>query len=114
MKRLLGFTLVLFCTTAFGQENCADFTVHTSPALKSYRNQKGVCVQIRDGIAKVESGSEKLVVYSVSHCRELPMPSFCEVPVAEMQRADKNGNCEVAVKWNVDGTVGAVCETTDQ
>ncbi|GEM_PF-6322354 len=114
MKKLRGLSLALFSTVVFGQENCSVYKVHASSALKSYRNEKGVCVQIRDGIAKVDSGLDELVIYSVSRCRELPMPSFCKVPVAELQKADENGNCEVAVTWIVDGTVGAVCTTADR
>lgn len=114
MRVWVFMILGCFNVTSFAQQDCSILTLLTAPALKAYRDQQGKCVLIRKGVVNVASDFQTLTLFSVSNCRDMPMPVACEIEAADLSKADTDGDCTVKVRWQIDHKIGAVCSASDK
>ncbi len=115
--RLWIFTsFCLFCSwVVAGETSCPTISIHTGPAIKSYRIDGGKCRDINQGIVETGQDSKQLTFFGISHCRIFPtLPNSCDVRVADLLSADNNGNCEVGVEWTFIPHKGASCSAVDR
>ncbi len=106
----------LYAVTAVGQESaCPTLSVETPPAIKSYRLDGHKCTETKEGMVEVGQNTHTLTFFGITHCRIFPgMPDYCEVQRAELQSADSDGDCKVAVEWAFVPQKGIVCHTVDR
>lgn len=108
--------LSLACMTAPAQaEECTSLSVSVAPVLKAYRLNTRGCTRIHQNRIRVGRDAERLILHSISNCRDFPaLPNSCEISAAELWSADGDADCEIAVDWTVTEEGGAVCHAGDR